>query len=266
MGHVADTRLKKLFSLINLIGFLGTVAVNIMANALPLNNKSTAELSGQYPNLFVPAGWTFSIWGLIYLLLAVFVVYQLVDAFGRSGSRSHFLERIGLLFFVSCLANMGWLFAWHYELVPLSVLLMLILLASLIGIYRRLRVGRSRASIRDKYLVHLPFSVYLGWITVAAIANVMVLLVSLGWNRFGPGEIFWTVLVMAAAVLLALTVLVYRRDVFYVVVVDWALLGILGKRLAVDAVPARSVIIAGWVGVALLTLGMILQGVRRKVY
>ncbi|MFW6181125.1 MAG: hypothetical protein ACOC8N_05195 [Spirochaetota bacterium] len=262
---MTNKKLKKLFSAANLLGFLGVVAVNILANALPLNGRFTGEISDRYPNLFVPAGWTFSIWGLIYLLLAVFIVYQLADAFGRTGSRSHFLERIGLLFFVSCLANVGWLFAWHYELLLVSLPVMLVLLVSLIGIYRRLRVGRSSASRQDKLLVHLPFSVYLGWITVATIANVTVLLVSLQWNRFGLGEQLWTVLLMAVAVLLAITVLLFRRDIFYALVVDWALVGIVLKRLS-EPVPAGGVVAAGWAGIALITLGVAVQGSRGKVY
>ena len=107
-------RQKLLLSILNLLGFLGTVIVNGLANTLPINNKTTGELSDQYPNLFVPAGLTFSIWGLIYVLLAVFVVYQLVMVIKKDAQRSSFIEKIGLLFFVASLANIAWIFAWHY--------------------------------------------------------------------------------------------------------------------------------------------------------
>ncbi|MFH1381718.1 MAG: tryptophan-rich sensory protein, partial [Chloroflexota bacterium] len=159
-------------AIMNLIGFLGTVVVNGLSNALPLNGKTAGELSDQYPNLFVPAGLTFSIWGIIYILLAIFVIYGRIVAVKKDTQKSSFIENIGVLFFISCLANMGWIFAWHYEIVPLSVLIMLILLVTLIAIYLRLRIGRSDSSKTEKYLVHLPFSVYLGWITIATIANI----------------------------------------------------------------------------------------------
>jgi hypothetical protein len=178
-------RLVLSLSILNLLGFLGTVVVNGLANALPLNNKTTGELSDLYPNLFVPAGLTFAIWGLIYVLLAIFVIYQLIPSVRRDAQKVDFVQRIGLLFFISSIANIGWIFAWHYEIVPLSLVLMLILLGYLIAIYLRLNIGKSEATKSEKYLVHLPFSVYLGWITIATIANVTALLVDINWNTWG---------------------------------------------------------------------------------
>ena len=166
-------------SILNLLGFLGTVVVNALASILPINNMKTGELSDLYPNLFVPAGLTFAIWGLIYVLLAIFVVYQLIPSVRRDAQKVDFVQKIGLLFFISSLANIGWIFAWHYKIVPLSLALMLILLGCLIAIYLRLNIGKSEAPKAEKYSVHLPFSVYLGWITIAAIANVTALLVDI---------------------------------------------------------------------------------------
>jgi hypothetical protein len=254
-----------LLSLLNLVGFLGTVTVNGLANALPINNKTTGELSDQYPNLFVPAGLTFSIWGLIYILLAIFVIYSLVVALRKETAESSFIRHIGVLFFISCLANIGWIFAWHYEVVPLSMAIMLILLGTLLAIYLRLRIGKSDSTTTEKYLVHLPFSIYLGWITIATIANVTALLVDINWNAFGLGEPFWAVAVIIVGIAIALAVLFTRKDIFYCLVVDWALLGILLKRLA-DPAPVPSVIVTTIIGMALITVGIIGQIVRRKVY
>ena len=253
-------------STLNLLGFLGTVVINGLANALPLNNKTTGELSDQYPNLFVPAGLTFSIWGLIYLLLAIFAIYQLIYAVRKNTQSTSFLERIGVLFFVSSVANIGWIFAWHYEIVPLSLLLMLILLGSLIAIYVRLNIGRAESTKTEKYLVHLPFSIYLGWITIATIANTTALLVHLNWNGFGLGEQFWTVAVIVVGIAIALTILFYRKDIFYCLVVDWAFLGILIKQVTVEATPVRSVIVIIIIGLSLITLGIIMQIIRRRIY
>src|SRR4030042_324851 len=174
-----------LLSILNLIGFLGTLIVNGLASTLPLNNKTTGELSDQYPNLFVPAGLTFSIWGIIYILLAIFVIYQLISAIRKDTQTISFIDKIGVLFFITSIANIGWIFAWHYQVLPLSLILMLILLGTLIAIYLRLGIGQSNATKTEKYMVHLPFSVYLGWITIATIANTTALLVNIKWDRFG---------------------------------------------------------------------------------
>jgi len=256
----------KVLSILNLLGFFGVVLINYLAVILPLNDKTTGALADQYPNLFVPIGLTFSIWGIIYLLLAIFTIYQLVYAFKKDTQNSSFLEKIGLLFFVSCLANFSWIFAWHFERVFLSFLIMLILLLSLIVIYQRLNIGRSVALKSEKYLVHLPFSVYLGWITIATIANATALLVDVHWNRFGLSEPFWTIGVIIIGILITLFILFYRKDIFYCLVVDWALLGILIKRLTVDIVTVQSIIMVVSLGLVIISLGIIIQITRKKVY
>ena len=255
-----------LLSILNLLGFLGTVVVNGLAVALPLNNKTTAQLSDQYPNLFVPAGLTFAIWGLIYVLLAIFVIYQLRPSVRRDDQKVDFVRRIGPLFFISCLANIGWIFAWQYQILPLSLVLMLILLGCLLAIYLRLNTGKSEATKAEKYSVHLPFSVYLGWITIATIANVTALLVDINWNTWGLGEQFWAVAVIIVGLAIALSVLFTRKDIYYCLVVDWALLGILLKRLSVTTVPDQSVVVVTIVGLVLITGGVIAQLIRKRVY
>jgi hypothetical protein len=257
-------RSKIILSILNIIGFLGTVIINGLANAIPINNKTTGELSNQYPNLFVPAGLTFSIWGLIYILLAVFALYSLLNAIKKEATGS-FIDKIGILFFLSCIANMGWIFAWHYEIVPLSLVFMLFLLGCLLAIYLRLGVGKKGSVKKEKYIVHLPFSLYLGWITIATIANVTALLVDLNWNRFGLSEQFWAVAVIVVGIAITLIVILKRQDIFYSLVVDWALLGILIKRLA-DPVLSQSVIVVSLVGIILITVGIAAQLARKKIY
>lgn len=261
-------RTSKRLSLViaNLIGFLATVGVNALAVTLPLNNKSTGQLSDQYPNLFVPAGLTFSIWSIIYLLLAVYCVYGLLPGVRRDHDRGVFIERIGLLFVFSSIFNISWIFAWHYELVLLSVVIMLLFLLTLIAIYLRLKIGASETSNQEKFLVHMPFSIYLGWISVATIANITALLVYWKWNGFGFDPQFWTVTVIAVAIVLAIVMLLRHRDIFYALVVDWALAGILIKRLADNSLADQYVIIAAITGLVVVTGGVILRLVKRKVY
>jgi len=259
------SRLVLSLSILNLLGFLGTVVVNTMATTLPINNKTTGELSDLYPNLFTPAGLTFAIWGLIYVLLAIFVVYQLIPSVRRDAQRVDFVQRIGPVFFISCLANMGWIYAWHYEMVSLSLVLMLILFGSLLAIYLRLNIGKSEASKTEKYLAHLPFSIYLGWITIATIANATALLVNINWNAWGLSEQFWAVAVIIVGIAIALSVLFTRKDIYYSLVVDWALLGILLKRLSDEAADDYSVVVVAIVGLVLITGGVIAQLIKKRV-
>jgi hypothetical protein len=238
---------------LNLIAFLATVAVNAMANALPINGRTTGEISDLYPNLFVPAGITFSIWGLIYLLLAIFALYQVASPAAQA---SEFVQRIGPFFILASAANVGWIFLWHYRQVFPSLILMLVLLTSLAVIYLRLGIGVRAASWKERLLVHLPFSVYLGWITVATIANVTALLVHVGWNRFGASQELWTVVVLVVAALITLAVLLTRNDLFYALAILWAFIGILLKRLAVDSPPSRAIIIT--LAVSMAVIGLVL--------
>ncbi|MFW6150643.1 MAG: hypothetical protein ACOC6A_03825 [Chloroflexota bacterium] len=259
-------RLQLVLSILNLVGLVGVITVNGLANALPINDRTTGEVSDSYANLFTPAGLTFSIWGVIYALLAVFIIYQLRPSVRMDPQKGAFVHRIGPFFFISCLANMGWIFAWHYEQVGLSLVVMLVLLGCLIAIYLRLDIGRAQATRGERYCVHLPFSVYLGWITIATIANVTVLLVYLNWDTFGLGEQFWAVTVIVVGIAIALAALFTRRDAYYALVVDWALLGILLKRLSVTTVPDQSVLAAAIAGLALVTTGVVVQVARRRAY
>ena len=253
-------------SILNLLGFLATVVVNALASILPINGITTGELSDLYPNLFVPAGLTFAIWGLIYVLLGIFVIYPLIPSVRRDAQKIDFVRRIGPLFFISCLANIGWIFAWHYQIVPLSLVLMLVLLGSLLAIYLRLNTGKSNATRAEKYLVHLPFSVYLGWITIATIANATALLVDIDWMRWGLTQQFWAVAVIIVGIAIALSVLFTRKDIFYCLVVDWALLGILLKRLSDTTMADQKIVIATIVGLVIATGGVIAQLIRKKAY
>ena len=206
--------------------------VNILANALPFNGQNTGEISDRFEVYFTPAGYVFSIWGLIYLGLIGFAIYQALPS--QQGNAA--LRRIGPLFVASSAANIAWLFFWHYEVFTLTLPAMLILLACLIAIYLRLGVGRASIGAAERWLVHVPFSVYLGWITVATIANVTSLLDYLQWGGWGIAETTWTVAVLAVAVAIAATVALTRRDAAYLLVLVWAFAGIAVKHPATPIV------------------------------
>jgi len=212
---------------LNIMAFLFTVLVNGLAGSTTiLGGKNTAQISDANPTLITPAGYVFSIWGVIYILLGVFVVFQALP----SEKGKDYQKRIGWLFVLSSLLNIAWLFLWQFEYLSLSVVLMFLLLATLISIYLRLNIGKSTAPLREKLAVHAPFSVYLGWITIASIANVAVTLVSVNWDGFGISPETWAALIIIVALLITLLVIATRKDVAYGLVIIWALVGIAVKQ------------------------------------
>jgi hypothetical protein len=221
---------KRLLQIGNILAIILTILINALAVILPLNGKTTQELSDALPNLFVPAGITFSIWGIIYILWIVFAIYQVRDFFKKEEIDMPFLQQISVLFIVSSIANSAWIFLWHYEYVGLSLLMMIVLLLSLLALYVRLNIGRSIVSMGERLCVHVPFSVYLGWITVATIANVTAFLVSINWDGLGISELNWTIIIIAVGTLLTILMLALRKDIAFSLVVLWAFFGIWMKQ------------------------------------
>ena len=211
----------------NIIFYILTIVVNSLAGGTTLiGGKLTAAVSDSNPTLITPAGYVFSIWSIIYILLGAFVIYQALPSRSNRG----FTERIGWLFVLSSIVNIVWIFFWQFEYLAVSVVLIFLLLASLIGIYVRLGIGKSKVGLADRLFVHLPFSVYLGWITVASIANVATALVSLNWDGGGISPEIWAILVVGVALVITALMLIIRKDIAYSLVIIWALVGIAVKQ------------------------------------
>lgn len=230
----------KALAIANVLFFIATIVVNYLANSLPIGGKGTGELSDMYVSLFVPAGFTFSIWGVIYLLLFWFVVWQLIDAFKKKWS--WITQRIDVWFIVSCVANIAWIFAWHYTYLLVSLVIMLIILISLIIISSKVEIGKKIWSWKDKHLVQTPFAVYLGWISVATIANVSIVLTEMNWSMRGMTDIFRTIVVIVVATLLGLAALYKNYNVPYALVIIRAFYGIYSKRMDIDPEYAINII------------------------
>ena len=248
---------KRMFQVLNIFSFIAVLVVNGMANAIPLGGNTTGDISALYPNLFVPAGLTFSIWGVIYLTLAVFVIYQARDLFSKEQKKMPFLRSISWYFFISCLANVGWIFSWHYRQALLSLIMMLLLLFNLIVIYLRLDIAKQPVDSATGYSVFLPFSLYLGWITVATIANITAVLVRYNWSGWGLSEEFWTVLVIMAGALIALINIIQRGDIAYSAVIIWAFLGIIIKRYSADSQPIMTIVFTAGLAIVLIMAGLL---------
>jgi hypothetical protein len=202
---------------LNLFMFAGMLAVNYLANALPINNYTTGQLSDSYPNLFVPAGITFSIWGVIYLLLAGYCVVQF------TGKNQTVITNISIPFAITCVLNALWIVVWHYKQLSLSLIVIVGFLITLIYInilIRELPLGIIKAS----------FGIYLGWLCIATIANVTALLVNYNWGGFGISQVTWTIIMISAGALIV-AVTIYRLDnPFIGLSVIWAFIGIILKR------------------------------------
>lgn len=237
-----------------ILATLLTLTVNGLANALPINGMNTGQVSDSFEVYFVPAGYVFSIWGLIYILLIAFTIYQALPA----QKDQPVLKSIRGWYIIGCLANSIWIFMWHYLQFNLTILLMAILLVSLLLIYVRLRkANAAETSNGMRCFVQLPFSVYLGWITVATIANATDVLDFNNWNRFGIAAETWAIILLAVAIAIALWMTLAHRDAPYLAVLAWAFAGI-GVKYAglsiVSTVAYAAAIIVGVLLVAALLL------------
>ena len=218
--------------LVNILSVGLALGVNILASVLPLNGQNTGEISDRFPVFFVPAGYVFAIWGVIYIGWIAFAIYQ-----ARSTQRENpRLRRLGYAFALSCVFNAAWLFCWHYNRFGLSVLVMLGLLVLLIVSYLRLDVGNTAAGTAERWSVDIPFSVYLGWITVATVANISDYLYLIRWDGFGIAPQVWAVIMIVVASLLGALMAVLRRDSAYVFVLVWSFVGIAVKQAATPLV------------------------------
>jgi len=234
---------------------LATLAVNGLADAIPLNGLNTGAISDRFHVLFVPAGYVFAIWGVIYLGLIAFGIYQALPS-----QRENPLQRkIAPWFALSCLANIAWLFLWHFLQFPLTLLAMLVLLGALIAVYLPLGVGQRPASRAETWLVRVPFSIYLGWISVATAANVTELLDYWKWSGFGLPAEAWLVVVLAAVLVIATLMSLRHRDAAYALVIVWALAGVSVKNSTSSLAWIASLVTA-----ALVAIGLLYSLLRRR--
>jgi hypothetical protein len=212
--------MNKILPAINLLGLVGVIAINALANILPINDITTGEVSAQYENYFTPAGIIFAIWSMIYLSLLAFVIYQF---FPNSRDRNTGItNKLGSLFLINCAANISWMFAWHYSVFELTLLFMLLLLVTLVRINLNIE--------ENSWWVRFPFQLYLGWICVATIANMAVYLTYLGWK----GEMYTGIIMMTIAAALALFLTLKKYWIWSSLAIAWGLFGIYKKQMVLN--------------------------------
>jgi benzodiazapine receptor len=219
------------------------LVMNWAANGLPLNGRDTAAISDSFNVLFVPAGYVFSIWGVIYIGLLAYVIYHSLPA-QRANLR---LRRSGWLVALSSLANGVWIYFWHFGYYTLTLVTMLVLLGALLAVYLRLGIAKARFSTLEKWVVSIPFSIYLGWITVATMANATALFSYLGWNGWGISPLVWTLILLVAGVVVAGLMAFTRSDVAYLLVLVWAFAGISVRWIEMPVLNVAGFVAAGLV-------------------
>ncbi len=213
---------EKFGKIINLFALGLVLTVNYLANALPINGITSGEVSDRFGVYFTPAGYVFAIWGLIYLGLIAFCIYQLLPRSRRSRN----IESISPWFVLSCILNSAWIIAWHYLYIGVSLGIIVLLLLNLAAIYRKLNEKRQGVPQEESFFVKAPFSIYLAWVSVATIANVFIYFDYMNWNDWLLGEGIWTGLLIGIAAILALSFVKYYRDLLFAAVFVWAFIGI----------------------------------------
>jgi benzodiazapine receptor len=218
--------------ILNWLCFIGVIMVNALANILPINGLNTGQVSSFYPNAFVPAGFTFAIWGIIYLMLLSYTIAFTFYTFKQDQYKKAyaFIEQVNPNFLMTCVLNMAWIFAWHYLQIELSVVIMLFFLSTLIHLFLKSKTTVGSLNTTQRLLLYTPFMVYMGWISVATIANITALFVAYHWSGFGLSEMYWSAIMIFIALLLALVMIKKYQVVSFALVVAWAFWGIHAKQ------------------------------------
>lgn len=256
-----NSKKKLMLKITVALSYLGMIVVNFLANALPIAGRNTGEISDSYANLFAPAGITFSIWGLIYLLLGAYVIYFISR---KENKNELLLEKVAKLFVLSSLANIAWIFCWHYGLILLSVAIMLVILITLILIASA--ISKEKLNVKQNILLRLPFSIYFGWITVATIANITALLVDLSWSGWGISDVTWTVVILLIGALIGIIRGLKDRNIPYLLVFVWAYFGIWFKHNSLDGFSGEYPVIINTAlfAIALFVLNIVYLAIRKK--
>lgn len=250
---------SKTLRIVNTVCFGVMVMINVLANILPIGIGNTGAVSAKYPNLFTPAPITFAVWGVIYAMMALFLLWQ----WGILGSKEKAkddLQDVGLWFVISCLMNIGWIFAWHFDDIVLSVAMIIALLLSLAIIGGKIKSGRRTGLAY--FAVNAGFDLYFGWIIAATIANISVLLVRLGWNAFGLSPVLWTCIILTVGAVIGALPVRKDRKWFSTLGVVWAYTGILIRHIGQAGYKGEYpvVIVFAILGIVIMICAMLMKG------
>ncbi len=230
-------------SIIYIESYVFMIVINTLSILLPFGGQTVAQVSQNYESLFTPSPYAFSIWGLIYLLLLGFIIFQAQP----KNQDSEALAQIGWLFPLSCLLNSLWLIAWQNEWLPLSVYIIISLLITLIMIYTRLQ--SITLSPKETLFVRLPFSIYTAWVSVAVVANISAYLAAVGFDGFGLSDTYWACIMIVAVTFLGIAILYQYQDIAFVLVLVWALIAVANRQA-----DSSAIVITTWMSVIAIVI------------
>ncbi len=253
--------MKKTLAISNGVALVATIVMNYLSNTGVFNGNTMKTISDKYFNYFTPAGYAFSIWGLIYLGLLGFVFYTGRVLFNKDADDS-LLSKIGWWFVISCVGNSVWVVVWLYNYPGISALIMSVMFISLAKIIVNISAGRIKFSVKDYVFIALPFTVYLGWISVAFIANMAAFLTKVNWSGFGISAITWTIIMIAIAGLVNLFMIWKRNLPAYGLVGIWALLAISVSNSKISE--GVNIVYACYVVSAILLVAILANGFRKR--
>ena len=217
--------MKSLFQILNMLALIATIIINYLSNTGIFNGETMATMSAKFQNLFTPAGYAFSIWGLIYLGLLGFVIYY--GPFTKNtDAKEKTIQKVGWWFVISCIANSLWVFAWLYGCTFLTIPIMAILFFSLMKIIMNNQDVMQNPDLKTNIFLRLPFYIYSGWISVAIIADVAAYLKKIQWSGFGISETTWTVLMLAVAAIIHLYMIWKLNMTTFALAAVWAAIAI----------------------------------------
>jgi hypothetical protein len=248
LQHIDSDLLRQLATI---AAVFGGIVINIWSNLNPPGGLNVGQISNTLfaPVQIIPANYAFAIWGLIYLGLIAFGIYQLLPAQRENPS----LQRSGWLLVMASIAQAGWIYLFLARLFPWSVAAMLGILLPLMGMYLRLGIGQHPVSRQERWFVHYPISIYLGWITVATVVNVALALHSLNWNAWGIAAPVWTVIMIVVSGAIAAIVTRQRRDMAYPLVIIWALVAIAVRQVNAPLIAVTAVVMVVILALLLLS-------------
>ncbi len=261
-------RKVKTLALLNLIFFFIAFTVSSLSQLKFFGGATNGEISDKYSTIFTPAGVTFSIWGVIYLSLFGFTIYKLVqsDRSDACASVSQDLSRIGYLFVINNIATTLWIFAFTYEYLLASMLLIIIQLITLTLIFIRLNLFNNDRLFANKLFTQFPLTIYFAWLCVATIANISLYLVSIQWDGFGIDPSIWAIIMIIVTVLLSVFIIMKKGNPFFGLVIMWALYGIILKRVSIDEIAFSNVILTCWIGFGIVTALTVYQFYKIATY
>lgn len=258
----------KTLAILNSISLASLLVISYLTQQEWFSDLNVGEVSAKYETIFAPASITFAIWGLIYASLTAFCIFHVIKAFNADETEQADTDivAIGWLFIINTLATGAWLIVWVNEEIGLSVLLILVQLMTLILISISSHIANPERPLSTKIFTHFPLSIYLAWICVATIANISTYLVSINWNWFVISDSYWVIIMIGVTTLLSLFMIVVRRNIFFGLVILWALYGIVLKREQVDEIVFQEVIMAAWAAFITIVIAIIIRLFRSKKF